>query len=151
MDNKENNLEFISSESYRQEIDIWYRSFNISREKLNLFHDFVVSIYYMVDETFLGSDVLYDEKNQKEHFTWAWNKVIENFSKEKIHIKNKGTHYEYFWNLFLNAYYDEQIKGEKVKILDYFFRLFDFGIKKTKSELVILTELYKILNQNFKK
>ena len=38
MENKESYLEFISSESYRQQIDIWYKAYNISREKLNLFY-----------------------------------------------------------------------------------------------------------------
>jgi hypothetical protein len=151
MENKENYLEFISSENYRQQIDIWYKAYNISREKLNLFHDFVASIYDMVDETFLGADVLYEEKNQRTHFTWAWDKVIENFSKEKIHIKDRGVHYEYFWNFYLEAYYYVHMDGDTTKIPEYFLKLFDFEHKKSKSELDILTEIYKILDQNLKK
>jgi hypothetical protein len=151
MENKESYLGFISSENYRQKIDIWYRAQNISREKLTLFHDFVASVHDMVDDTFLGSDVMGDEENQKNHFSWAWDKVIESLSKEKIYIKNRGVHYEYFWNFYLEAYYYAQIDGYDSKIPDYFLKLFDFEHRKSKSELEILTEIYKILDQNLRK
>lgn len=151
MEDKESYLEFISFENYKQEIDIWYKSHNISREKLNLFHDFVASIYDTVDSTFLGLDVMYEGGNQKNHFTWAWDKVIEELSKEKIYIKNRGPHYEYFWNFYMETYYYSQINGHDSKIPNYFLKLFDFEHIKSKSELEILTIIYKILNQNFKK
>jgi hypothetical protein len=105
----------------------------------------------MVDDTFLGSDVMGDEENQKNHFSWAWDKVIESLSKEKIYIKNRGVHYEYFWNFYLEAYYYAQIDGYDSKIPDYFLKLFDFEHRKSKSELEILTEIYKILDQNLRK
>lgn len=151
MENKESYLEFISSESYRQQIDIWYKAYNISREKLNLFYDFVASVHDMIDETFLGPDVMDEEENQRNHFTWAWDKVIENLSKEKIYIKDRGAHYEYFWNFYLEAYYYVQIDGSITKIPEYFLKLFDFEHRKSRSELDVLTEIYKILDQNLKK
>lgn len=151
MENKESYLEFISSESYRQQIDIWYKAYNISREKLNLFYDFVASVHDTIDETFLGPDVMDEEVNQRSHFTWAWDKVIENFSKEKIYIKDRGAHYEYFWNFYLEAYYYVQIDGNITKIPEYFLKLFDFEHRKSRSELDVLTEIYKILDQNLKK
>jgi hypothetical protein len=151
MEDKESYLEFISSENYKQEIDIWYKSHNISREKLSLFHDFVASIHDVIDNTFLGPDVMDEVENQKNHFTWAWDKVIDDFFKEKIYIKNRGPHYEYFWNFYLEAYYYSQINGYDSKIPDYFLKLFDFDHIKSKSELEILTIIYKVLNQNFKK
>ena len=151
MENRESYLEFISSEDYEQQIDIWYKSNNISREKLNLFYDFVVSVYDMVNETFLGPDVMDEEKNQRSHFTWAWDQVIENLSKEKIYLKDRGAHYEYFWNFYLEAYYYVQLDGDIIKIPQYLVRLFDFNHIKPKSELEVLTQIYKILDQNLKK
>ena len=151
MENKKNYLEFESSESYKQQIDVWYRSYNISREKLNLFHDFVTSVHDMIDSTFLGSDVMDKEVDQKNHFTWVWDRVIENFTKEKIYFKNRGIHYEYFWNFYLEAYYYVEIDGDITKIPEYFVKIFDFDHKKSSSELEILTEIYKILDQNLKK
>ena len=103
MENRENYLEFVSSESYKHQIDIWHRAYNISREKTELFHDFLVSLYELVEETFLGADVTEYEEDQKNHFTWCWDKTIENFSKEKIFFKERGNYYEYFWNFFFGS------------------------------------------------
>ena len=43
------------------------------------------------------------------------------------------------------------MENETIKIRDYFKKLFDFNYKKTRSELDMLTELYKLLDQNLKK
>ena len=151
MENREGYLEFITSENYKHQIDIWYKAYNISRERIELFYDFINSIYLLVDETYLGFDVIESEEDQKNHFTWCWDKTIENFNKEKIYFKERGTHYQYFWNFFLEAYYFVQIDGEESRISEYFYKLFNFKYKKSRSELDMLTEIYKLIEQNLKK
>ena len=150
MENKEDYLEFISSESYKHQIDIWYRAYNINREKTELFYDFLTSLYELVDSTFLGPDVLNTERDQKIHFEWCWDKTIQNFEKEKIYFKERDRSYDYFWNFFLEAYYFNKIDNDSVRIPEYLTILFDFKHKKSRSELDILTEVYKLLNQNLK-
>ncbi len=151
MENKESYLGFISSESYKHQIDIWYRAYNISREKIELFHDFLISLYDLVTETYLGVDVIETEEDQKNHFTWCWDKTIESFNKEKIYFKERGNFFEYFWNFFLEAYYYQQIDNKPVRISEYFDKLFKFKYRKTRSELDMLTEIYKLFDQNLKK
>ena len=151
MENKEGYLEFIASESYKNQIDIWYKAYNISREKTDLFHDFIFALYDLIDNTFLGSDVYESDHDQKNHYTWCWDKVIDSFNKEKIFFKERGNCYEYFWNFFLEAYYFAQSEGNQLKIKEYFSKLFDFKHKKTRSELDMLTEIYKLFDQNLKK
>ena len=150
MESKESYLGFISSESYKHQLDIWYRAYNISHEKTNLFYDFLISLYELIDSTYLGEDVVKTESEQHGHFIWCWDKTIENFNKEKIYFKETGTHMEYFWNFFLEAYYFTKIEGNSVKIKEYFYRVFDFKHRKTRSELDILSEIYRLLNQNLK-
>lgn len=145
------NLEFISPDSYKHRADVWYRTYNISREKLILFHDFLISLYDLVDSTYMGSDVMVIEEDQKNHFNWCWDKTIDNFSKEKIFFKPRSNLYEYFWNLFLEAYYLTKIDNKPVKIVEYFYKLFDINYFKTNSELDIVTEIYKLFDQNLKK
>lgn len=151
MENREGYLDFITSESYKHQIDVWYRAYNISREKIELFYDFLKSLHELIDSTYLGSDVLFMDNDMKGHFTWCWDKTINNFNNENIHFKERGDHYEYFWELFLEAYYYVNLNGENVKITEYFNKLFDFKHKKSRSELDILTQLYKLFNQNLKK
>ena len=87
MEKKEGYLEFIVSENYKNQLDIWYKAYNISREKIELFHDFIISLYQIIDETYLGSDVIFTDIDQKNHYTWCWDKLISNFEKEKIFFK----------------------------------------------------------------
>ena len=87
MENRESYLEFISSESYKHHLDVWYRTYNISNEKTELFYDFLISVYNLIEDTFLGEDVLNNEIEQRNHFTWCWDKTIDSFSKEKIYLK----------------------------------------------------------------
>ncbi len=151
MENREGYLEFISSESYKHQIDIWYRAYNISREKTELFYDFLMSLYDLIENTYLGTDVLSSEEDQRNHFTWCWNKTIDNFNKEKIFFKERGQSYDYFWNFFLEAHYFTKLDDNITKIPEYFRKLFDFKHKKSRSELDMLTEIYKLLDQNLKK
>lgn len=151
MKNKEGYLEFIFSESYKNQIDVWYRAYNISREKTELFRDFLISLHDLIESTYLGSDVLENELDQIGHFNWCWNKTIENFSKERIYFKETGFHKDYFSNFYLEAFYNPNIEGFNSKIIEYLNKLFDFKHKKSKSELDMLTEIYKMLDQNLKK
>lgn len=151
MENKEGYLEFVTSESYKQQIEVWHKAYNISREKTELFYDFVISLYNIINETYLGPDVTQIEEDQKNHFIWSWNKNVDNFNKEKIYFKERGSHFEYFWNFYLEAYYYVQIDDGIIRIPEYFYKLFDFTYRKSRSELDMLTEIYKMLEQNLKK
>lgn len=151
MENKDFFIESDNSDRYKHQLDVWYRTYNIQRERIELYYDFLSSLYELIDDTFLGADVLYDEIDQLGHFTWCWNKTIDNFSKEKIHFKDKGNHYEYLWNFFYEAYYLNKNEGRDNRISEYIYKLFDFRYKKSRSELDILTEVYKLLDVNLKK
>jgi hypothetical protein len=151
MENKEGYLEFIFSESYKNQIDVWYRAYNISREKTELFRDFLISLHELIEKTYLGPDVFEYEEDQKGHFTWCWNKTIDNFSKERIYFKETGSHKDYFSNFYIEAFYLTNLEGNNSRILEYLNKLFDFKHKKSRSELDMLTEVYKMLDQNLKK
>ena len=151
MKNREGYLEFITSESYKQQIDVWYRAYNISREKTELFYDFLNSLYDLMEETYLGEDVIFTEEDQRNHFTWCWDKIVDNFNQERIYFKERGSAYIYFWNFFIEAFYFPKLDGNILRIKEYFHILFDFEHKKTRSELDMVTEIYKLLDQNLKK
>lgn len=151
MENKERNLEFFTSDHYKYQLDIWYKAHNISHEKIELFRDFLFGLYETIEQTYLGADVTVLDIDQKNHFTWCWNKIIELFDKERIYFKDKGIHYEYFWGFFQEAYYVNHINENPIKITQYFDIIFDFNHKKTRAEMDVLTEIYKLLNENLKK
>ncbi len=151
MKNRDGYIEFLTSESYKNQTEIWYKAYNITREKTELYYDFLVSLLDLIEETFLGPDVLQSQEDIKNHFTWCFDKVINNFKKESIEIKSRGNHYEYLWLFFQEAFYQTHIDGDITRIREYFYKLFDFSYKKSRSELDMLTDLYKLFEQNLKK
>jgi hypothetical protein len=114
-----------------------------------LFYDFVISLYDVIDETYLGPDVVITEAQQKQHFDWCWKKVLHSFEKESIHFRESGQHHDYMWNFFNEAYYMNDTTQNRIR--EYFTKLFKFDYRKTRSELDMLTEIYKILESNIKK
>jgi hypothetical protein len=151
MENREGYIEFLTSESYKNQIDIWYKTYNMTREKTELYYDFLVSLLDIIEETYLGLDVMTSQTDIKNHFIWCFDKLIENFEKERIFFKNRGNHFEYLWLFFYEAFYETDYEGGINKIREYFHKLFNFNYRKSRSELDMLTELYKLLDQNLKK
>ena len=151
MGKQEGYLDFIASENYKNQVEVWYRAYNIIREKVELFHDLVSTLHSIIEETYLGPDVLIDDKDQRGHFDWCWKKTLLNFQKENIYFKEPGAHYDYFWAFFHEAFYINEVEGKSNRIKDYFNKLFAFNYKKTRSELDILTEIYKVFDSNIKK
>jgi len=139
------------SETLKEELDFWFRYNNVSREKISLFHDFIISLDDLIESTYLGSDVLDDEEKIKGHFTWCWRKIIENFNNERIFFKEQGNHYEYLWNFIKEAYYMKKDLNEEVQTHNYYYRIFDLNHHKTDVELEVLLTIYKIFEQNLKK
>lgn len=137
-------------ENYRNQLEVWLRAHNISYQKLELFYDYLKSLNNLIDTTFLGHDSYYNESEIKSHFNWCWDKNNENFSKERIYFKQHGNHHEYFWVFFYEAYYVPLSENNKPRIIEYFKKLFDLKYVKNRSEIDLLNEIYKILNQHLK-
>jgi len=148
MDNKE---EHLTSETYKEQIEVWYKTHNIIREKAELYYDFLFSLLDIVDETYLGSDVIKSDEDMINHFNWCFNKVVSNFEQERIYFNNKDTHYDYLWVFFYKAYYTCPTENKMEILSEYFKVLFNFNRIKTPPELESFTDLYKIFDQNLKK
>lgn len=149
MENKDTYLKSIlRDQDYGYQAEVWYRAYNITTERIELFYDIVNSLYVLIDNTYLGPDAIITEDDQKNHFTWCWDRTLENLSKEKININKRGIHYEYFWDFFLESFYYLKMDGEEIRISQYLYRLFNYNHKKTRSELAVLTEIYKLLEKN---
>ena len=96
-----------------------------------------------------GGEVIVTDTQKVGHFQWCWDKNIDNFSEENINFKKGGDHYEYFWHFFSESFYNE--KGEPIiteKMDDYLKKLFELHVEKTKSDLDVLTDIYKVLDKS---
>lgn len=124
---------------------------NVTPEKVDLYNDFIVSLCYLVYDTYLGDDVYTNFNDVKSHFNWCWEQNIKNFKKENINFISNGEHYYYFLNYFVEIYYSNQDKTKLLfnKIVDFWANIFTQTKNKTKSEYDIFIEVYKTLNKYF--
>lgn len=151
----ENFFNWISKPMDSEDVEIWFNMNNMIPEKGELFFDFCVSLFTLIKETYLGDEslnyetkVTLSEEDKKKHFEWCWNKTIENFKKENIIINSNGEHKDYFKSFFMDTFYNQKETDIKKSITKFLKDIFDIGITYYKSDLDLLTELYKLIEKN---
>jgi hypothetical protein len=138
------------------DVEVWFNVNNMIYEKRQLFSDFTFGLHHLIKSTYLGDDT--DNKSETKlvlsqeekigHFDWCWKKTLENFSKENVRFNLKGEHKEYYEKFFMDLFYNAENKTISENIDAFFEELFDEEKMFTKSDLDMLTEIYKLLNKN---
>jgi hypothetical protein len=137
----------------KDEIIIWFNIHNMSYEKIELYGDITKSLNQIISDTYLGDNnsetkiVLSDEDKQR-HFDWCWDKMVENFRKENIIIKHGGEHKDYFKSFFTDTFYSQTKESLRGSIGKFLGEIFDTNMSYSKSDLDLLTELYKLMEKN---
>lgn len=141
-------IEYISKPMDQEELEFLYKINNIKIERVELYLDFIHTLFYNVTETYLGDDVVKGD-DIKKHFDWCWDKSIKTFELEGIFFLSDDL-YNYFYSLFFESFYKEEDKSdENVNQLIFFWEdIFDYRGEKSKSDLESLLDLYKIFNDS---
>lgn len=146
-------IKYISTPLTPEEMMLLYKANNINYNKCNLYYDFIVSLNYKVYNTFLGDDVINSEKDIHSHFMWCFKDTIKDFKKENIIFENLEELNDYFYNFYIELFYNNPNKKECVDKLNKLAILsFDYDRIKTRSDLDVLIELYRLFEKslNFK-
>lgn len=154
----ENFFNYITKPLNPEDVDVWFRVNNIIPEKLELFSDFSHSLNITIVDTYLGENelpnetkIIMSEEDNKNHFDWCWIRTIENFEKENILFHTEGEHYEYFQSFFNDIFYNQSDDKIKKSIGNFFNDLFDVKKSFTKSDLDMISSIYKSLEKNISK
>lgn len=153
----ENFFNYITKIVSDEEVDLWLRVNNIIPEKLELYSDFSNSLSELIVETYLGEEpssyetkITLTEEDKEKHFNWCWGKIIDNFKKEGLIFELKGEHYDYYSTFFLDVFYNQKEEKVRNSINKFFDDLFDLSKDFTKSDLDLITTIYKLLDKNLK-
>jgi hypothetical protein len=123
---------------------------------LELYSDFTHSLNSLILNTYLGENdvnetkIVLSESDDKNHFEWCWNKTIDNFDKENIKFNKKGEHFDYFESFFGETFYNQKDTKVKSSIGFFFTDLFNNEKLFTKSDLDMITTIYKLLDKYLK-
>ena len=149
----ENFFNWMSKPIPQDEVIIWFNVHNMNYERIELYGDIFKSLNYIIIDTYMGEEtsetkISLSQEDKESHFEWCWNKMIEDFKKENIIIKHGGEHKEYFRSFFFDTFYNQSEKNIKESISNFLVEVFDVEKPFSKSDLDILTELYKLMEKN---
>ena len=153
MTSMENFFNWMTKPIPKEEVVIWLNVHNMNYEKIELYGDIFKSLNFIINDTYLGEEstetqIAMTDDDKKNHFEWCWNKLREDFEKENIKIKHRGTHKDYLESFFMDSFYNQKEKSIKKAIPEFILDVFDVDKPFSKSDLDILTELYKLLDKN---
>jgi hypothetical protein len=153
----ENFFNYVTKPLNPEDVDVWFKSNNIIPEKIELYHDFTQSLCHLISDTYFGHDrqnnetkIIMSEEDNDKHFKWCWDKVIINFGKESILFETEGEHFNYFKSFFFEIFYNQNETMVRESVTDFFDELFDLDRGFTKSDLDMITSIYKALEKNLK-
>jgi hypothetical protein len=149
----ENFFNWMSKPIPQDEVIIWFNVHNMNYERIELYGDIFKSLNYIIIDTYMGEEtnetkISLSQEDKESHFEWCWNKMIEDFKKENIIIKHGGEHKEYFRSFFFDTFYNQSERNIKDSIPNFLVEVFDVEKPFSKSDLDILTELYKLMEKN---
>ena len=150
----ENFFNWMSKPIPKDEVSVWFNVHNMNYEKIELYGDIFKSLNIKIIQTYLGevdnteTKINFSQEDKEAHFEWCWNKTLEDFRKENIKIKHGGEHKKYFKEFFMETFYNQSENNVKKNISNFIIDVFDVEKSFTKSDLDILTELYKLLEKN---
>jgi len=142
----------------REDITAWYLANNITPELTELFRDFCLSFLLLLEDTYLGGDdtesnetkIGMSNEQKKEHFKWCWDKTVDNFKKEDLYFTFDEKDSGFFENFFFDIFYSQSMSNHKKSVNSFFKEIFDYKYQKTKSDIEIFTDIYKLLERSLK-
>ena len=88
------------------------------------------------------------EDDNEKHFLWCWKKILDNFKKEGLSFDVEGEHYDYFKSFFDEIFYNQKDEKVRKSISNFFNDLFDVKKPFTKSDLDMISTIYKMLDKH---
>lgn len=156
MNSMENFFNWMSKPIPTDEVVIWFNVHNMIYERIDLYGDIFKSLNHIIIDTYMGESlgnssetkILLTQEDKDLHFDWCWNKMVENFKKENININSEGNHKNYFKEFYTDTFYNQPEKSIKESIPVFLDELFDIFKPFSKSDLDMITEMYKLMEKN---
>jgi len=156
MSNNKNKIRFmnyITSPLSDDSVTVLYSTNNVKFDRVNLYLDFVVSLFTIVFDTYLGDDIT-SQTQQINHFEWCWNKNIENFKKEDINFEYNIELKNYFSEFTLEVFYnlDDKDNNPNVhrNIMNLWQHIFNYKGIKSRADVDSFIEIYNIFDKSLK-
>ena len=158
MNSMENFFNWIAKPLPNDEVVIWFNVHNMIYEKIELYGDIFKSLNCVITDTYMGDSngdspetkIVLSPEDKQSHFDWCWSKMVENFHKENIIITIDGEHKDYLKSFYMDTFYDQTQKNVKDSVPVFLNEIFNISKPFSKSDLDMITEIYKMMEKNVK-
>lgn len=149
----ENFFNWMSKPVPPNEVEVWFQVHNIIPEKVDLYGDIFLSLSKVILETYLGDQnnetkINLSEEDILNHYDWCWKKMVKDFQLENLEVEKDGEHKNYMKTFFDDSFYRQENSEIREAIPRFISDLFDLEKPFAKSDLDILTEIYKLLDKH---
>jgi hypothetical protein len=154
----ENFFNWIAKPLPNDEVVTWFNVHNMIYEKIELYGDIFKSLNYVITDTYMGDSngdspetkIVMSPDDKQSHFDWCWGKMIQNFQKENITITIDGEHKDYLKSFYMDTFYHQTQKNVKDSVPVFLNEIFNMSKPFSKSDLDMITEIYKMMEKNVK-
>jgi len=140
-------VNYITNPLTIDQMNLLYKANDVKFERCNLYYDFIKSLNKVIVDTYLGTEYITTDREVKEHYLWCFNSIVDNFKEESIVFDDVVRLKEYFFYFYDELFYKDSDKV--LKKLDNLAELsFDFHRIKSRSDIDIMIELYKLFEKS---
>ena len=158
MNSMENFFNWIAKPLPNDEVVTWFNVHNMIYEKIELYGDIFKSLNYVITDTYMGDSngdspetkIVMSPEDKQSHFDWCWGKMVKNFQKENITITIDGEHKDYLKSFYMDTFYHQTQKKVKDSVPVFLNEIFNISKPFSKSDLDMITEIYKMMEKNVK-
>jgi hypothetical protein len=141
----------VDDEMKEYEMNKRFKTYNVIKERVELYKDFTLNLLYYIYDTYLGKDYVKTELDIRGHFTWCYRKVLIDFEQEGLFFYENEELYDYFYGYYLDQFY----LHDKIQPISHYEKFWEniFEINKTKKRNIfeVLLELYEIFDKTINK
>jgi len=122
----------------------------IIKDRVEVYKDFSLNLLRYIYKYYLDKESLNDDNDIRNHYTWCFNKVCDEFKEEDINFSDNDELKEYFFLYYYHEFYKKKNNSEiSIEYFENFWRdIFEIDNQKNKNIINILIEVYTIYDKS---
>ena len=123
----------------------------IVKDRVEIYKDFTLNLLYYIIDFYLDRETLSADQDIRNHFTWCYRKVCDEFKQEGLDFSTNDVLKEYFYQFYYYQFYklklEESNHDSSLAFYEKFWRnIFEIDKQKNKNVINTLIEVYNIFD-----
>lgn len=127
------------------------QKYMIIKDRVEIYKDFALNLLYYIHHYYLDRESLSSENDIKNHYSWCFNKVCDEFKKESIDFGDNNDLRDYYYSYYYNQLYNSDLDIPLATHEKFFENIFNIDKQINKNFLNILIEVYIIYDKSINK